>query len=108
MTESEKRILSKIWDFMFGLRITESEIEFQIFLEDKFLSLKDGESLFYYFDYNPMGNLQDLISSWETVKNKKLNLWLGGVNKTGLKVYRDHGELFAEVKKGYGQNWIRL
>lgn len=107
MTESEKRVLSKIWDFMFGLRITEADIEFQIFLEDKFLSLKDGQSLFYYFDYNPTGNLQDLISSWETV-NGKLNLWLGGVNKTGLKVYRDRGELFAEIKKGYGQNWIRL
>lgn len=100
--------INRVWDFIFGSGLTEDELELEIYLETLIKSLKNGDSLFYYFDYKPEGNLNDIIEAWNIANNKKVHVWMGGLNKCGIKIWKERDLLFAQSKQGYGQNWIYL
>ena len=101
-------ILDKILDFIVGPSLNENQLELWLYLEEKIKSLNEGESLFYYMDYTPSGNLNDLIENWCKVNNKNIYYWFGGLNKSGIKIWKENNILHARTKRGYGSNWINL
>ena len=53
-----RKLLNFVNNYLFGHReLKEIDVEFQIALEEKILSLKNSESLFWYCDYEDSGNL---------------------------------------------------
>ena len=108
MTNSERILLDRVNDFLFGNHnLTELDLKFQLDLEDKILSLKEGEHLHWYSDYNGSGNLFEM---WKTYTQKTewgtdIHPWCGPGFKSGITIRREHGHLSVSTKKGYGANW---
>ena len=100
--------LKLVNDYLFGNNeLKEIDVEFQIALEEKILSLKDSESLFWYCDYEDTGTLFDFYVSFVSSKNG-LTPNCGVQNKSGIRIYKDKGKIIVETKTGYGANWLLL
>ena len=103
-----RKLLNFVNNYLFGNReLREIDVEFQIALEEKILSLKDSESLYWYCDYEDSGNLFDFYTSFVNSKNG-LTPKCGVQNKSGIRIYKDNGKIIVETKTGYGANWLLL
>ena len=103
-----RKLLNFINNYLFGNNeLKEIDIEFQIALEEKILSLKDSESLFWYCDYEDTGTLFDFYVSFVNSKNG-VEPNCGVQNKSGIKIYNKKGKIFVETKTGYGANWLLI
>lgn len=103
-----RKLLNFVNNYLFGNKeLKEIDVEFQIALEEKILSLKDSESLFWYCDYEDRGNLFDFYTSFVNSKNE-VEPRCGVQNKSGIKIYNKNGKIFVETKTGYGANWLLI
>ena len=100
------KLLKFVNNYLFGDKeLREIDVEFQIALEEKILSLKDSESLFWYCDYEDRGTLFDFYTSFVNSKNG-IEPRCGVQNKSGIKIYNKNGKIFVETKTRYGANWL--
>ena len=103
-----RKLLNFVNNYLFGnMELKEIDVEFQIALEEKILSLKDSESLFWYCDYEDTGTLFDFYVSFVNSKNG-LTPKCGVQNKSGIRIYKEKGKIIVETKTGYGANWLLL
>ena len=103
-----RNLLNFVNNYLFGKReLKEIDVDCQISLEEKILSLKDSESLFWYCDYEDTGTLFDFYVSFVNSKNG-LTPKCGVQNKSGIRIYKDNGKIIVETKTGYGANWLLL
>ena len=103
-----RKLLNFINNYLFGNNeLKEIDVEFQIAREEKILSLKDSESLFWYCDYEDSGNLFDFYTSFVNSKNG-VEPNCGVQNKSGIRIYKDNGKIIVETKTGYGANWLLI
>ena len=102
-----RKLLNFVNDYLFGNKeLKEIDIEFQIALEEKILSLKE-ESLYWYCDYEDTGTLFDFYTSFVNSKNG-VKPRCGVQNKSGINIYNKNGKIFVETKTGYGANWLLI
>ena len=102
-----RKLLNFVNNYLFGNNeLKEIDIEFQIALEEKILSLKE-ESLYWYCDYEDSGNLFDFYTSFVNSKNG-IEPNCGVKNKSGIRIYNEKGKIFVETKTGYGANWLLI
>ena len=98
------KLLKIVNDYLFGNNeLKEIDVEFQIALEEKILSLKE-DYLYWYCDYEDRGNLFDFYTSFVNSKNG-VEPRCGVQNKSGIKIYNKKDKIFVETKTGYGANW---
>ena len=102
------KLLKFVNNYLFDNKeLREIDVEFQIALEEKILSLKESESLFWYCDYEDRGTLFDFYDSFVNSKNGLIPN-CGVQNKSGIRIYKDNGKIIVETKTGYGANWLLL
>ena len=102
-----RKLLNFVNNYLFDNReLREIDVEFQIALEEKILSLKE-ESLYWYCDYEDTGTLFDFYTSFVNSKNG-LTPNCGVQNKSGIRIYNEKGKIFVETKTGYGANWLLI
>ena len=103
-----RKLLNFVNNYLFGNReLREIDVEFQIALEEKILSLKEEEYLYWYCDYEDTGTLFDFYVSFVNSKNG-LTPNCGVQTKSGIRIYKDNGKIIVETKTGYGANWLLL
>ena len=103
----ERQLLDHIEKFLYGNRqLTELDIEFQLALEEKILSLEENETLYWYCDYEDKGNLYDFYKTFERMEDRiKISPNCSVFNKSGIMISKEHGKLYVKTKSGYGKNW---
>ena len=109
MTAREKELIKRVNQFLFGEHsLNEIDLKFQLDLEEKILSLKDGESLYWYTDYDSDGNLFEMWKTYTMVDEwgRNVHPFCGPGHKSGIKIKRESGGLVLSTKKGYGANWV--